>query len=115
MDRVDEQGAGAGTAAQRIAVTVVYSPRAGAVEELALSLRTGSTVADAVRASGLQQRHPALDLARAAVGVWGSLREPHDVLREGDRVELYRPLSVDPKEARRRRQRLQRETVRRAR
>ena len=96
------------TAATDITVTVAYSPRAGVVDEVTLSLRAGSTLADAVRASGLAQRHPTHDLARAPLGVWGALRAPNDVLREGDRVELYRPLGVDPKEARRRRQRSQR-------
>jgi len=111
MARADKAGA-VETAAPRVGVTVVYSPCAGSVEEVVLCLQAGSTVADAVRASGLLQRHAALDLAHVPVGVWGSLREPHEVLREADRVELYRPLSVDPKEARRRRQRIQREAVR---
>ena len=98
-----------------ITVTVAFSPRAGVVDEVSVSLRAGSTLADALRASGLQQRHPALDLSQMPLGVWGALREAHDVLREADRVELYRPLEVDPKEARRRRQKAQREAVKRAR
>ena len=109
-----DPGGVAATAAD-IGVTVVYSPHAGAVEEVTLSLRAGSTVADAVWASGLPQRHATANLADAPVGVWGVLRGPHDVLREADRVELYRPLSVDPKEARRRRQRTQREAIKPAR
>jgi len=43
--------------------------------------------------------------------VWGKLREPGDPLREGDRVEVYRPLKVDPKEARRQRYRSHREKL----
>ena len=116
MDPAEAAGAAAGpggvaATAAHIGVTVVYSPHAGAVEEVTLSLRAGSTIADAVRASGLPQRHATASLADAPVGVWGVLRGPHDVLREADRVELYRPLSVDPKEARRRRQRVQREAI----
>jgi putative ubiquitin-RnfH superfamily antitoxin RatB of RatAB toxin-antitoxin module len=66
-------------------------------------------VADALRKSGLAQRHPALNLADAALGIWGALARPDQLLRDRDRVEVYRPLRVDPKEARRRRQQQQRE------
>jgi uncharacterized protein len=104
MGRVEMMNA----AATDITVTVAYSPRAGVVDEVTVRLRGGATVADAVRASGMQQRHPTVDLAQAPLGVWGARRGPDDVLREGDRIELYRPLSVDPKEARRRRERSQR-------
>ena len=110
---VDAVGAAgdAASPAPRITVTVVYSPCAGTVDQVVLSLPAGATVADAVRASGLPQRHAALDPAHTPVGVWGALRCPQDLLREADRVELYRPLSVDPKEARRRRHRIQSEAL----
>ena len=98
-----------------ITVTVAFSPRAGVVDEVSVSLRAGSTLADALRASGLQQRHPTHDLAQLPLGVWGALREAHGVLREADRIELYRPLEVDPKEARRRRQQAQRGAIKRSR
>ena len=98
-----------------ITVTVAYSPGAGVVDEVTVSLRAGSTLADALRASGLQHRHPTHDLALLPLGVWGALREAQGVLREADRVELYRPLEVEPKEARRRRQQAQRGAVKRAR
>ena len=55
------------------------------------------------------QRYPALDLADATLGVWGALAAADRLLRDRDRVEVYRPLLVDPKEARRRRQQQQRE------
>ena len=102
-------------AAPDITVSVAYSPGAGVVDEVAVSLRGGSTLADALQASGLQRRHPAHDLALLPLGVWGALREAHSVLREADRVELYRPREVDPTEARRRRQQAQRGAVKRAR
>jgi uncharacterized protein len=89
-----------------LTVTVVYSPRAGDVDEVVLVLPEGATVADALRASGLLQRHPGLD-TNAPLGVWGALVAPGALLRERDRVEVYRPLQVDPKEARRLRQRNQ--------
>jgi len=91
--------------AASIAVTLVYSPCAGQVDETALTLPVGSTVGAALQASGLVQRWPDMDLSAAAVGVWGRLQALDHVLRDGDRVEAYRPLQVDPKEARRKRQR----------
>jgi putative ubiquitin-RnfH superfamily antitoxin RatB of RatAB toxin-antitoxin module len=95
--------------AQRVSVTVAYSPRAGSVDEVALSLAGDATVLDALRASGLLQRHPSIDLARQRVGVWGKPADLGEALRDRDRVEIYRPLSIDPKEARRLRDRRQRE------
>ena len=92
-----------------LAVTVAYSPRAGVVDEVLLSLAAGATVQDAVRASGLADRHPQVDLGAMRLGVWGKLRLPEDLLRDRDRVEVYRPLTVDPKETRRLRYRQHRQ------
>jgi putative ubiquitin-RnfH superfamily antitoxin RatB of RatAB toxin-antitoxin module len=89
-------------------VSVAFSPEAGVVDEVALALPPGSTVGDALAASGLPVRHPQLDPAALTVGIWGALCERSQPLRDRDRVELYRPLRVDPKEARRRRHTLQR-------
>lgn len=66
-----------------------------------LTLGAGATVADALRASGLEQRFPGLEIADDRLGVFGEKRKPDDQLRDGDRVEIYRPLKIDPKEARR--------------
>jgi uncharacterized protein len=89
-------------------VSVAFSPRAGEVDEVELLLAAGATVADAVLASGLPSRHPQFDLAALPVGIWGAFCDRGDVLRDRDRVKLYRPLRVDPKEARRRRHQAQR-------
>lgn len=89
-------------------VCVAYSPASGSVDEVALSLGVGATVEDALLASGLQLRHAGVDLSTAPVGVWGVLCGRAQVLREHDRVEVYRPLQVDPKEARRLRYKNQR-------
>lgn len=86
-------------------VSVAYSPVAGQVDETELSLPEPATVKDAVMASGVLQRHPALSAEDLKVGVWGRLRPMGDALRDRDRVEIYRPLQVDPKEARRQRYR----------
>lgn len=95
---------GAGTGAQ-LGVEVAYSPAPGTVERWALTLPQGSTVRDAIERSGLLAAHPALTIESLSVGVWGALRALDDALRDRDRVELYRPLVVDPKEARRQRHR----------
>jgi uncharacterized protein len=86
-----------------IRIEIAFSPRAGEVQRLALSLSEGTTIAQALERSGL-----ALP-ADLRVGIWGRLRELTDTLRDHDRLELYRPLTVDPKEARRLRYRSHRE------
>ncbi len=93
----------------RLNVVVAYSPAAGQVDVTQLSLPAGATVLQALRDSRLLERYPGIDLASQKVGVWGKLRALDDVLREGDRVEVYRPLLVDPKEARRQRYKSHRE------
>ena len=93
-----------------ISVTVACSPAAGVVEEVAVVLPRGSTLAQALEESGLLKRHPALEAGPKSLGIWGRLSAPDALLRDGDRVELYRPLQVDPMEARRLRQRRQRAT-----
>jgi len=90
------------TSSSTIQVEVAYSPRAGVVEVVALQLAPGATVADATRASGLVQKH-GLDEVALRMGVWCKPKEPAALLRDRDRVEIYRPLRVDPKEARRQR------------
>ena len=90
-----------------LAIAVACSPAYGVAEECDVAVPRGATLIDALRASGLLERHPHIDLARQAVGIWGRLCALDAPLSDGDRVEVYRPLQVDPKEARRRRQRLQ--------
>jgi putative ubiquitin-RnfH superfamily antitoxin RatB of RatAB toxin-antitoxin module len=93
-----------------IEIEVAYSPRPGLVDQVALRLPAGSTVADALQASGLLQRH-SLDPATLRTGVWCKPKDPATTLRERDRVEIYRPLLVDPKEARRQRYKRHRAAV----
>lgn len=81
-------------------VEVVFCPGPGQDERVALQLPPGACVADALQASGLLQRH-CLDLQQLSLGVWCKAREAGTLLRDRDRVEVYRPLTVDPKEARR--------------
>lgn len=93
---------------ETVAVTLAYSARAREVDVVALLLPAGATLLDALRASGILARHPGIDLATQTVGVWGRPGTFDEPLRPGDRVEIYRPLVVDPKEARRRRERAHR-------
>ena len=71
-----------GSGAAFIAVDVAYSPRAGEVECVALRMAAGSTVADALRASGLLERHR-LDTAGLRIGVWCKAQELETLLRSG--------------------------------
>lgn len=70
-----------------------------------VELAAGATARDAARASGLVDEFPEIDIERAPLGVFGRACAGDTVLRAGDRVEIYRPLQIDPKEARRRRAR----------
>lgn len=70
-------------------------------ELIVLELVPGSTVLDAIEASGLLQRLPQIEFGRA--GIWGRPVSPETRLRDRDRVEIYRPLIADPKQVRRER------------
>jgi hypothetical protein len=86
-----------------LAVSVVYSPKAREVHERQLRLPTGCTALQALQASGLLQQFSELAGSELQVGIWGRKARPGQLLRENDRVEIYRPLAVDPKVARRKR------------
>ena len=88
--------------AELLRVEVAYCPQPGVAELVPLRLPAGATVADAVQQCGLLPRH-GLALETVKVGVWSRVKDMQTVLRDLDRVELYRPLLVDPKEARRQR------------
>ena len=60
-----------------------------------------ATVADAIRRSGIGRLFPDVDFSALQAGVWGRPVARDQLLREGDRVEIYRPLELDPREARR--------------
>ena len=89
-----------------INITVVYSPAPRQVQEHALTLPSGSSVADALKAAvaqGMLANVSAIDLALLPVGVWGRKAALNAVLQDHDRMEVYRALKVDPKVARRER------------
>lgn len=66
-----------------------------------LEVAAGTTVGDALVESGIQERFAEFDLPAAPIGIWGRPVDRVEVLKEGDRVEIYRPLMIDPKAARR--------------
>ncbi len=68
-----------------------------------VDLRDGTTVREAIEASGVLAWHPDIDLSKQKVGVFGKLKSLDAALADFDRVEIYRPLKVDPKTARQRR------------
>lgn len=85
---------------QRLSVEVAYALRDRQVL-IALDMEAGSTVRGAIERSGLLAQFPEIDLVQDQVGVFGKLVELDTLLRDGDRVEIYRPLIADPRDARR--------------
>lgn len=85
-----------------IRVEVCYALRERQ-ELIQLSLPTGSTVTQAIEASGICSKYPEIDLATNKIGVFGKLTKLDASLHDRDRVEIYRPLIADPKEVRRKR------------
>lgn len=87
---------------EKITVEVVY---ALAHEQTLLKqiLPAGVTVAEAIQASGVLAKHAEIDLSKNKLGIFGKLTKADTVLRDKDRVEIYRPLIADPKAVRRQR------------
>ena len=84
-------------------LSVVYAPKAREWVEVKLSLPAPSTVLHALQQSGLLLQFPEIDHLHALLGVWGRRVKLDHHLRDLDRIEIYRPLRVDPKVARRER------------
>jgi putative ubiquitin-RnfH superfamily antitoxin RatB of RatAB toxin-antitoxin module len=70
---------------------------------VAMSIAAGSTLADAIEKSAIADMFEEFELDLTRVGIFGRKASPDQVLRDGDRVEIYRPLIADPKEVRRQR------------
>jgi len=82
-------------------VEVVYAPEGADTIHTTHAFDAGMTVADALEQSGVFKRYPeAQDLS---VGIFSQIVALNTLLKPGDRVEVYRPLSGDPKEKRRKR------------
>lgn len=88
--------------AEKIQIQVVYA-LTDKQELISLQMPAGSTVQQAVEASGLLVKYPEIDLARNKLGVFAKLAKADTPLRDRDRVEIYRPLIADPKAVRKQR------------
>ena len=89
-------------AAELLHVTLCYAtPTLEILRDLAVA--PGTTIGEAVAASGLLAELPEIDLVTHPVGLYGKKKPLDTVLRKDDRIELYRPLVADPKDSRRRR------------
>lgn len=86
----------------RIDIEVVYA-LPGEQILFRLQLPEGVSAAEAIRLCGILDKYPEIDLAANKLGIFGKLARPDTVLRDRDRVEIYRPLIADPREVRRRR------------
>lgn len=88
--------------AENIQIEVVYAlPERQDV--VPLKMPQGSSLQQAVEASGLLRKYPEIDLSKGKFGIYSKLARLDTVLREQDRVEIYRPLIADPKEVRKQR------------
>ena len=87
--------------ADPVRVQVVYADRQRQIVR-AVEVASGASVNEAIRASAILAELPQ-GFEPAAIGVWGRIVGGDETVRQGDRIELYRPLRMDPKEARRRR------------
>jgi putative ubiquitin-RnfH superfamily antitoxin RatB of RatAB toxin-antitoxin module len=86
--------------ANLIAVQVVFAtPQAQVIMDVAV--KEGTSIGEAICTSGICAQFPEIDPETLQAGVWGKIRSLDYPLREGDRVEIYRDLKADPKDARR--------------
>ena len=83
-----------------IAIEIAF---ANAKEQCILGLKVpeGSTVYEAITASGIQNQFSDIDFKHMPVGIFSRKASFNDVVQDGDRIEIYRPLTIDPKERRR--------------
>jgi len=87
---------------EQISIEVVYAlPHEQTL--LQVQVPQNCTLADAVKASGILEKYPEIDLAKNKLGIFGKLSKADTILRDRDRIEIYRPLIADPKEIRRQR------------
>jgi len=88
--------------AEKIQIELVYAlPNEQTL--LKFDVQKGTTIAEGVRLSGILTKHPEIDPDKSKYGIFGKLSKADVVLREKDRIEIYRPLIADPKEVRRKR------------
>lgn len=89
------------TGGNTINVEVVFA-LADRQELVTVAIASGATASEAIDKSGIARKFPDQELSACRLGIWGRLVESGHVLQDGDRIEMYRPLIIDPREARRR-------------
>lgn len=72
-------------------------------EVIALTVPEGTCIQDAIEQSGVLAKHPEIDLKKNKLGIFAKLSKPDTILRDRDRIEIYRPLIADPKLVRKQR------------
>jgi putative ubiquitin-RnfH superfamily antitoxin RatB of RatAB toxin-antitoxin module len=87
---------------KQINVEVVYA-LPDKQEVIALVVDEDCSIKQAIQQSNIEQIFPEINLSDMPVGIFAQLRNPDDKLKDGDRIEIYRPLIMDPKESRRQR------------
>ena len=87
---------------KQITVEVAYA-NVQSQRILVVNIPEGSTIEKAIACSGILDIFPEIDLTKQKVGLFSQQKKLTDILFDGDRVEIYRALLIDPKEARRRR------------
>ena len=85
-----------------IRVEIVYAQQQGSIVK-SIKVAPGALIADALRLAALDEDFQGVDLANATVGIYGSVASRDRPLKDGDRIEIYRPLAEEPKLARRKR------------
>ncbi len=88
--------------AETLNIEVCYA-QADKQDVVRLRLPEGATLGQALEASGLLAKYPEIDLKKNKFGIYAKLSKPDALLRDHDRVEIYRPLIADPKEVRKQR------------
>ncbi|MCL5272691.1 MAG: RnfH family protein [Gammaproteobacteria bacterium] len=84
----------------KINIEVAYA-KADTQRIIKLEVACGTTIEAAIQQSGILAFYPEIDLAQQKVGIFSQKRELTDLVQAGERIEIYRPLIIDPKEARR--------------
>ena len=87
---------------ESINIEIVYAVP-GETTVIPVVVRRGTTVGEAIQASGIGHMIPDIDLESRKIGVFNQIVSLHDSVSDGDRIEIYRPLIADPKEVRRKR------------
>jgi putative ubiquitin-RnfH superfamily antitoxin RatB of RatAB toxin-antitoxin module len=89
-----------GMSMNKIAIEIAYATPTKQII-LALEVPSSCTIEEAIRLSRITESFPEIDLQKQKVGVFSKIKKLSDTLKAGDRIEIYRPLIIDPKEARR--------------